>query len=47
MIRYIRVLGAALGGLVGLALASIVVEGRQLFSDVPNGGAFLAAWVVA
>ena len=47
MIRYIRVLGAALGGLVGLALASVVVEGRQLFSDVPNGGAFLAAWVVA
>jgi uncharacterized protein YacL len=47
LIRYIRVLGAALGGLVGLALASIVVEGRQLFSDVPNGGAFLAAWVVA
>jgi uncharacterized protein YacL len=47
LIRYIRVLGAALGGLVGLALASIVVDDRQLFSDVPNGGAFLAAWVVA
>jgi uncharacterized protein YacL len=47
LIRYIRVLGAALGGLVGLALASIAVDGRQLFSDVPNGGAFLAAWVVA
>ena len=47
MIRYIRVLGAALGGLVGLALAAIEVEGRQLFSDVPYGGVFLAAWVVA
>ena len=47
MIRYIRVLGAALGGLVGLALAAIEVNGRQLFTDVPNSGAFLAAWVVA
>jgi uncharacterized protein YacL len=47
LIRYIRVLGAALGGLIGLALAAIEVDGRQLFSDVPNGGAFLAAWVVA
>jgi uncharacterized protein YacL len=47
LIRYIRVLGAALGGLVGLALASIEVDNRQLFSEVANGGAFLAAWVVA
>jgi uncharacterized protein YacL len=47
LIRYIRVLGAALGGLVGLALATIEVDGRQLFTDVPNPGAFLAAWVVA
>ena len=47
MIRYIRVLGAALGGLVGLALATIEVNGRQPFSDAPNSGAFLAAWVVA
>jgi uncharacterized protein YacL len=47
LIRYIRVLGAALGGLVGLALAAISVEGRQLFTDVPYSGAFLAAWVVA
>ena len=46
MIRYIRVLGAALGGLVGLALAAVSVEGRQLFTDVPYSGAFLAAWVV-
>jgi uncharacterized protein YacL len=47
LIRYIRVLGAALGGLVGLALAAIQVDGRQLFTDVPYSGAFLAAWVVA
>jgi uncharacterized protein YacL len=47
LIRYIRVLGAALGGLIGLALASIDINGRQLFTDVPNAGAFLAAWVVA
>ncbi len=47
MIRYIRVLGAALGGLVGLALASIEVNGQTLFSNSPNAGAFLAAWVVA
>jgi len=47
LIRYIRVLGAALGGLVGLALATIEVDNRQLFTDVPNAGAFLAAWVVA
>jgi uncharacterized protein YacL len=47
LIRYIRVLGAALGGLVGLALASVEVDNRQLFSEVANGGAFLAAWVVA
>jgi uncharacterized protein YacL len=47
LIRYIRVLGAALGGLVGLAFATVEVNGRQLFTDVPNAGAFLAAWVVA
>jgi uncharacterized protein YacL len=47
LIRYIRVLGAALGGLVGLALASIEVNGQTLFSTSPNAGAFLAAWVVA
>ncbi len=47
MIRYIRVLGAALGGLIGLALATVDVAGRQLFTGVPNAGAFLAAWVVA
>jgi len=43
LIRYIRVLGAALGGVVGLALAS----GGGLFSGSAYAGAFLAAWVVA
>ena len=47
MNRFSPVLGAALGGLVGLALAAIQLEGRQLFSDVPYGGVFLAAWVFA
>ncbi len=44
MIRYIRVLGAALGGLVGLVLAS--VEGG-LFTDAGYAGFLIAAWVVA
>jgi len=47
LIRYIRVLGAALGGLVGLALAAIELDGRRLFTGVPNDGLFLAAWVTA
>ncbi len=44
MIRYIRVLGAALGGLVGLVLAG--VDGG-LFQETGYAGALLAAWVVA
>ncbi len=44
MIRYIRVLGAALGGLVGLVLAG--AEGG-LFRDASYAGFLLAAWVVA
>lgn len=44
MIRYVRVLGAALGGLVGLALAG--VDGG-LFRETGYAGALLAAWVVA
>ena len=44
MIRYIRVLGAALGGLIGLVLAG--VEGG-LFTDASYAGFLLAAWVVA
>ena len=44
MIRYIRVLGAALGGLVGLGLSG--VDGG-LFKGTDYAGALLAAWVVA
>ena len=46
MIRYIRVLGAALGGLVGLGLA-IAPAGNGLFAGSEYAGALLAAWVVA
>jgi len=45
VIRTIRVLGAALGGIIGLALAT--APGPGLFSTGPYGGAYLAAWVVA
>ena len=44
MIRYIRLLGAALGGLVGLVLAT---TGGGLFQDANYAGFLLAAWVVA
>lgn len=44
MIRIIRVLGGALGGIVGLALAG---SNSDLISRMDYGGAFLAAWVVA
>ena len=44
MIRYIRLLGAALGGVVGLALAG---SGEGLFRGPEYAGALLAAWVVA
>jgi uncharacterized protein YacL len=43
VIRNIRLLGAALGGLVGLALAA----SARLFEQSPMGGTLLAAWVVA
>jgi uncharacterized protein YacL len=43
VIRNIRLLGAALGGLVGLALAA----SARLFEQSENGGALLVAWVVA
>ena len=42
--RYIRVLGAALGGLIGLVLAG--ADGG-LFRDATYAGFLLAAWVVA
>ncbi len=44
MIRYIRLLGAALGGLIGLVLATM---GEGLFQDASYAGFLLAAWVVA
>ena len=44
LIRYIRLLGAALGGLVGLVLAG---TGDGLFRDASYAGFLLAAWVVA
>ena len=44
MIRYIRVLGAALGGLVGLVLATL---GDGLFQDAIYAGFLTAAWVIA
>jgi uncharacterized protein YacL len=44
VIRYIRVLGAALGGLIGLVLAG---AGGGLFVGADYAGALLATWVVA
>lgn len=44
MIRYIRLLGAALGTVVGLAIAA---SGEGLFRGNDYAGALLAAWVVA
>jgi uncharacterized protein YacL len=43
VIRNIRLLGAALGGLVGLAFAA----SARLFEQTPLGGWLLAAWVIA
>jgi uncharacterized protein YacL len=44
LIRYIRLLGAALGGLVGLGIASV---NDGLFVGTDYAGALLAVWVVA
>lgn len=44
MIRSIRVLGAALGGLVGIV---IVTSDPSLFRDVPGAGALIVAWLIA
>jgi len=43
VIRNIRLLGAAIGGLVGLALAA----STRVFGESPSGGWLLVAWVVA
>jgi uncharacterized protein YacL len=47
MSRFVRVLGAILGMLVGLQLASTNVGGQGLFSESPSGNFLLAVWVVA
>jgi uncharacterized protein YacL len=44
VIRSIRVLGAALGGLVGIV---IVTSDSSRFSDVPGAGAIIVAWLIA
>jgi uncharacterized protein YacL len=44
LIRYIRVMGALLGGSVGLVLAT---TGNGLFNDSEAAGALVALWVVA
>lgn len=49
MYRFVRILGAILGMLVGIALASVGVGGTGggLFAESPVGGFLLAVWVVA
>ena len=44
MIRYIRILGAALGGLIGLA---VVAASYEPFGQAFAPGALIAAWVIA
>jgi uncharacterized protein YacL len=44
VIRSIRVLGAALGGLVGIVL---VTTDTLTFRDVPGAGALITAWIVS
>jgi len=44
LIRYIRLLGAALGSVIGLAISA---SGEGLFRASDYSGALLAAWVVA
>jgi uncharacterized protein YacL len=43
VIRSIRILGAALGAILGLGLGTLGGDG--LFGHLANGGAFLAVWV--
>lgn len=47
MSRFVRVLGAILGMLVGFQLASIETGGTQLFGTSAVGNFLLAVWVVA
>jgi len=44
LIRYIRVLGAALGGIVGITL---IIEQIAVFQGAPGEGALAVAWVIA
>jgi uncharacterized protein YacL len=44
LIRYIRVLGAALGGIVGITL---IIEQIAVFQAAPGAGALAVAWVIA
>lgn len=44
MIRSIRILGAALGGLTGIVL---VLAGPDAFRNVPGAGAVIVAWLIA
>ena len=44
MIRTIRVLGAALGGLIGIV---VLTSDPSLFSRVPGAGAIIVGWVIA
>jgi uncharacterized protein YacL len=44
LIRYIRFLGAALGGLVGITL---IIEQFAVFDSVPGSGVLAVGWVVA
>lgn len=44
MIRSIRILGAALGGLIGIAAAT---SQPDAFRDVPGAGAVIVAWLIA
>jgi uncharacterized protein YacL len=49
VILYIRLLGAALGGLLGvvLAISPWPPANRGMFDDAPNGALLTAVWVVA
>ena len=44
MIRTIRILGAALGALIGLGIAA---TGTGLFAELSYAGFILAAWTIA
>jgi uncharacterized protein YacL len=49
VILYIRLLGAALGGLLGvvLAISPWPPASRSLFEDAPNAGLLIVLWVIA